>query len=62
MSKEIFSLLINAAVLGFIIYGFVSVGGKLSTFGIIINSLAVVAVLFSTYSNIKNLRKGNSKK
>lgn len=55
--KDIVSILINIVVMAFIVYGFIVTGGKLSTFGIIINTVAMIAVIFSTYTNIKNFKK-----
>ncbi len=55
--KDIVSLIINAVVTSFIVYGFITVGSKLSTFAIIINIIAIIAVSCSTYANIKNLTK-----
>ncbi|WML33181.1 hypothetical protein [Clostridium sp. OS1-26] len=55
--RDIVSIIINVVVMAFIVYGFVITGGKLSTFGIIINTAAIIAVIASTYINIKNLKK-----
>ncbi|MDW8802338.1 hypothetical protein P8V03_14380 [Clostridium sp. A1-XYC3] len=60
--KDISSILINILVMGFIVYGFVTLGSKISTFGIIINSVAATAVIFSTYTNIKNIKNKKSGK
>lgn len=55
--RDVVSIIINIVVMAFIVYGFVITGGKLSTFGIIINTVAIIAVIISTYTNIKNLKK-----
>ncbi len=57
--RDVVSIIINIVVMAFIIYGFVITGGKLSTFGMIINAVAIIAVIISTYINIKNLKKRN---
>ena len=55
--KDMVSIIINIVVMAFIVYGFITTGGKLSTFGIIMNSVAIIAISFSTYANIKNFKK-----
>lgn len=55
--RDVFSIIINIVVMAFIVYEFIITGGKLSTFGIIINTVAIIAVIISTYANIKNLKK-----
>lgn len=57
--KDIFSIIINVAVMACIVYGFIITGGKLGTFGTIINVIAIIAVIISTHKNIKNIMKKN---